>query len=199
MIDRWAEAFAEFQLKHGNIQQEDISVYRYGYTLMLEVIVNVGISIFLGIIFKSLKEVIFFLCMFIPLRSFSGGYHADKAWKCFILSNLAVAGVAVTSKLMILNAPLRLAENIIITIAALVIGALSPVDSQNRKLNISERKKYKHCTCIVIAAELLLEIVFYSMKMAVYYHIILMVYIIQFFSLAIDFLIRHFKEPTSDI
>lgn len=48
---------------------------------------NIIIALAIGIVFSRTKELIFFLSMYIPLRSFCGGWHANKIWKCTVISN----------------------------------------------------------------------------------------------------------------
>ena len=75
------------QSQHYTMTDEDEKIYRYGYILLCEVILNVVIALAIGIGFSKIKEVMFFLGMYIPLRSFCGGWHADKIWKCTLISN----------------------------------------------------------------------------------------------------------------
>lgn len=157
MIIKWADKFVKFQLKLGTISQEDIKVYQYGYMLMIEVAINLSISLMLGIILGSLKEVIFFLCVFIPLRSFSGGYHADKAWKCIILSNVIIASIVFVSKLGI--GKLCFNKYVICGILfVLPVIVLSPVENQNKKIDVKEKRIFKICTALIVISELVLGV-----------------------------------------
>ena len=58
------------QSQHYTMTDEDEKIYRYGYILLCEVILNVVIALAIGIGFSKIKEVMFFLGMYIPLRSF---------------------------------------------------------------------------------------------------------------------------------
>lgn len=78
MILRVVDFILDRQLKNGMISGEDTSVYRYGYTLVLEVMINIIIAIIIGLISGELVSVALFMVMFIPLRSYCGGYHASK-------------------------------------------------------------------------------------------------------------------------
>ena len=92
MIARLARVFVEFQVSIGLIKEEDANIYQYGYTVMVEMALSIVISICLGVWLGQVRDILFFLCMFLPLRSYCGGYHADKAWKCMLLSNAAAIG-----------------------------------------------------------------------------------------------------------
>ncbi len=86
MVARLSKALVRFQISIGLIKEEDANIYQYGYAVMAEMASNIVISICFGIWLGQLKGVLFFLCMFLPLRSYCGGYHADKAWKCMLQS-----------------------------------------------------------------------------------------------------------------
>lgn len=185
MIEKLVKRFVILQSEYGTIRDDDINVYQYGYTLMIEVILNLALSLVLGVLLRQIKEVIFFLCIFIPLRSFCGGYHTNKAWKCIILSNLTVIGVVVLSKLMVFNELPELIKNVIMVVAAFMIVMLAPVETQNRELSVHEKKIYKRYAGIIMFIVVIIEIALCSLEMVVYYHIVLMVQIIQLFSLVI--------------
>ena len=67
MIEKLVTRFVDFQAGIGTIKEDDVNVYQYGYTLMVEVILNMALSLMLGVLLGQIKKVIFFLCMFIPL------------------------------------------------------------------------------------------------------------------------------------
>ena len=88
MIKRVVDAIINKQIKEHMLTTQDEKIYRYGYILLCEVILNILIALIIGFIFKEQKIIVFFLFMYIPLRSFCGGWHADKIWKCTIISNI---------------------------------------------------------------------------------------------------------------
>ena len=78
MIQRIVDVLLSKQSQNHILTEEDEKIYRYGYTLLCEVFLNFIIALIIGIVFSRIKEVIFFLCMYIPLRSFCGGWHANE-------------------------------------------------------------------------------------------------------------------------
>lgn len=179
MIEKLVATFIEFQTGLGTIQDDDVNVYRYAYTLMVEVVLNISFSILLGFLLGSIKEVIFFLCMFIPLRSFGGGYHADKAWKCIVLSNLVVMAVIIISKIVVsIEIPIFL-RSIITIILALFIFLFAPIENENKRIDIKEKKILKGCSTIVIVMELIIEAFLIHSGMRRYCDIVLLSFIVQ--------------------
>ncbi|RKI26564.1 hypothetical protein D7V82_10420 [bacterium 1xD8-6] len=183
MIEKWVKAFVEFQTGIGVIQDDDVSVYQYGYTVMIEVLLNTAISFVLGVLLGQIKEVCFFLCMFIPLRSFCGGYHATKAWQCAILSNLSVIGALVLSEML---TQYRISPFVYI-IGEICIGSViayySPVESVHKKLNVEEQKIYRKYVTKILMVEMVAAIVFLISGSQKMFNVIFFVHIIQGLSL----------------
>ena len=88
MIQKIVDVLISKQLQNHTMTDEDKKIYRYGYVLLCEVVLNLAIALVIGIFFSKTKAVMFFLGMYIPLRSFCGGWHADKIWKCTVISNV---------------------------------------------------------------------------------------------------------------
>ena len=98
MIARLAGKFVSFQISAGIIKEGDYNIYQYGYTMLVEIALNLVVSVCLGIWLRQIKSIIFFFFIFLPLRSYCGGYHANKAWKCVLLSNAVAFGVVEAAK-----------------------------------------------------------------------------------------------------
>lgn len=194
MILRVVDFILDRQLKNGMISGEDTSVYRYGYTLVLEVMINIIIAIIIGLISGELVSVALFMVMFIPLRSYCGGYHASKTWICIILSNIAVAGVVLAVKkfqLAVDYVPLLAAE----VICTAVILLLAPIQSEAKKLSDNEKQVYKKYVRFILIIELVFAIIFFLIfRLNKYGLIIVMVHIIQ----AVSLLAVHLKESRTE-
>lgn len=194
MILRVVDFILDRQLKNGMISGEDTSVYRYGYTLVLEVMINIIIAIIIGLISGELVSVALFMVMFIPLRSYCGGYHASKTWICIILSNIAVAGVVLVVKKFqfpVDFVPLLTAE----VIGTAVILLLAPIQSEAKKLSDNEKQVYKKYVRFILIIELVFALIFFlTFKLNKYGLIIVMVHIIQ----AVSLLAVHLKESRTE-
>lgn len=188
MIEKLATKFVEFQRGFEIIQDDDINVYKYGYTLIIEVILNVALSLIVGAFLGQIKEVIFFLCMFIPLRSFCGGYHADKTWKCIVLSNLVVVAAIAMAKIMLYFDVLQAIKIIGMIASALVIILLSPIENKNKEINIFEKKVFRHRSWGILFFEFIIEIILIYIGKEVYYDLVLISHVIQSLSLCFGYI-----------
>ena len=72
--------------KEGEATQDELLVYRYGYAVMIEMSICIIASLSIGLLTRTVPELLLFSASFIPLRCFGGGYHARTASRCLLLS-----------------------------------------------------------------------------------------------------------------
>lgn len=101
--------------------------------LKLEIPTTMAI-ITLALLLGELKNIILYMAFFIPLRIYSGGYHANTRLKCFIFSVLSNFIVIVILKNIEFNNYMFL----FILMADFVFYKISPVDSPNRRYDSEE-------------------------------------------------------------
>lgn len=123
----------------GAIEEEDREIYEYGFTQGIAVILNILCTVLIGICMDMLPEVIIFMVTYIPLRTYSGGFHAKTKWRCFVYSNLLVV--------LILGLARVLAGYTYFLLAAGIVGTgavvfLAPVEDQNKPLEEKEVEVY---------------------------------------------------------
>ena len=82
-----AEIIVSFMLKNKVIssEQEVIEFYTYGVEITVSSILNVVLVMAIGLIINKPMEALLFLCVFIFVRSFTGGFHADTYFRCNLL------------------------------------------------------------------------------------------------------------------
>lgn len=90
MIEKIVNKLLDTQIKSGLLKDETIPIYRYGYTLLIEVTINVILSLLIGFALGEIGIVILFNLIFIPLRGFCGGWHAGKSWLCTMTSAIVL-------------------------------------------------------------------------------------------------------------
>ncbi|MBE6021608.1 MAG: hypothetical protein E7231_00080 [Cellulosilyticum sp.] len=74
-------------VKNRMIESESAEIYEYGFKLILSslfIIICIGL---MGIIGGCIISAVVYICAFMHIRHYSGGYHANTYKKCFILSN----------------------------------------------------------------------------------------------------------------
>lgn len=148
-------AFLLIKNKIVDIKQRD--VYVYG----LEVILLNGSLLIVFLITSLLcREMINFwayLIFFLPLRIFSGGYHAKSSESCFVLSTIMYGlSIAITFFFPLLYQNWKWTVAGVISI--IVILALSPMVNENNPLTQSQRKRNRIIVCILLTADLVVFI-----------------------------------------
>ena len=86
-----------------------------------------------------LRESVVLILPFMLIRKFSGGYHAKRAWICFIVSCGILTLCIYAASYLTCGIALHLAT----LIAILSLTACSPIDSENRRLESGEKRRYK--------------------------------------------------------
>lgn len=159
MIQKMVDRIVDRQVKNKSIEQEDINIYKYGYFLLIEVLINLIISLMIGVVFRDIKTVVLFLVLYIPLRTYSGGWHADKLWKCTVISNLILVIAEIISNYCIEYIYIMYCVPLMI-LSGIYILVVSPVDTESKPLENEERKLYGKKVKIIYFLHLIILILF---------------------------------------
>lgn len=124
------------------IEQEDKTIYEYGFETLIYFFVNILIAIIIGFIFgKFLNTVVFLIC-YCTIRQFSGGYHANSYTKCTLTFIFIYLITIFTSN----NLDIIKYKNILILISIVscfIIWFMSPLEHRNKPLNNNDKIYYK--------------------------------------------------------
>ena len=158
MLEKIIDGMIETQIRNHVLKQEDANIYRYGYMLVYEMILNIVIAFMIGLLLKSLGIVISFLLFFIPLRSFCGGWHIDKIWKCTVISNVFLILAVILEKHLVVQINIYLLM-LIFFAAVIMILPMAPVETKNKKISREEKVIYRKKICVIIALHTIIIIV----------------------------------------
>lgn len=154
MINKIVETLINKQSQNEIITDEDEQIYRYGYILLCEVVLNLAIALVIGIVFLETKEIMFFLCVYIPLRSFCGGWHANKIWKCTIISN-AILLLQVYCIENIANLISSEGMLMICFLNMICVFFLAPIETEKKKISHEERLIYRKKIKVMLVLHLI--------------------------------------------
>ena len=142
MLKRMAEQLVLWQIKKGYLQKEQQALYSYGYEALFNQLINILLACAIAVIFRAPLQVLVFLLGYIPLRSYSGGYHANTNGACTLVSAFLTAGVCLAAKWM----P-QILKIAILPLGFLVSGFMilrfAPVWDKNKKLDEAETICYR--------------------------------------------------------
>lgn len=115
-------------------------VYIYGFELLISFVSSTLIIIAVGSVFHKTISSIIFLLIFILVRRFTGGYHANSYLKCKIYT----VGTFITILVLAGNVNMNvLTYSSLGIIGLLAITIWGPVENPNKPLTCTERKKHK--------------------------------------------------------
>ncbi len=139
MIHGISQIIANFLLSKEIITDDERDIYVYGYETLFSGVIDFILTMGLGIVFNRLFVAFVFFVMFVSVRMYTGGYHADNYLKCKIL--FAIITIAVLSASYI-KLPLY-GEILIIILFLITTYYLCPIENPNKPLTILQKRKYR--------------------------------------------------------
>ena len=107
-----------------------------------------------------------YLCFFVPLRIFTGGYHAKKSEICFVMSvtSYVLSMILVNSNLLLFNNVIM----VLITVTVMLAMFLySPIENINHPLGEARKRRNRIIARVIVLIDFTLLIVFYINRMAI--------------------------------
>lgn len=143
------------------IKKEEAEIYSYGFKEMIFIILNLITTLFIGVLFNKVFEIILFMIMYIAIRVYAGGYHARTKLKCYMFSILMLTIVCYILKINLLQSKFLV---LILSIASsFLILFLAPVEDENKPLDKIEIKIYTKRTIrnlIIVFGILIIALIF---------------------------------------
>lgn len=149
MIEKFVNKIVNKQLEKDIISKEDANIYKYGYILMCEVLINICIALVIAVVSTEWLLISMFLIIYIPLRSYCGGWHANKLWKCTIYSNLIILVMLIGSKYMLDAVSCMMFLTIFLICSGIIIFT-APIDTTAKPISIDEKKAYRSKIKVII-------------------------------------------------
>ncbi len=157
MIEKLVDKLINKQLEENMISKEEVAIYRYGYILVCEVFINIIIAAIIAGISGEWLLITLFCVIYIPLRSFCGGWHADKLWKCTIYSNFIIILMIIGAEYMV-QAFTGILLFVLFIICLLGILCMAPMDTKSKPISKEERKVYKNKIHVIVLVHLFIFI-----------------------------------------
>ena len=127
-------------LLHKNVISEtEIDIYIYGYETIILGIIDFFIVLIVGLIFNQFITMLIFFTMFISVRLYTGGYHANTVLKCkAVFISICISLVFLSE----FKFPYYL--HILIMLLYLITSFfLAPIENHNKPLTSEEQMKYR--------------------------------------------------------
>lgn len=142
----FANSLARRLHKNNVVNDKEIDIYAYGIELIFSFLFGVIGIILLGALLNQFLNAVVYVLSLSALRAFSGGYHADRYWKCFIFSILTFATVLLVHYI--------LPNNVLIYASVLIISAcllmlIAPTKSAKNPKTPEENARDKYLTRLI--------------------------------------------------
>ena len=164
MIAKQIEKFTEILIEKEISKADDKDLIVYGLSTGIELCFNILTTIVLGFLFGLVFESLVFLVSFSLIRTYSGGYHCQKAVNCYLMSSGIVVSVLVIVKftpkeyMLIISAVLLLFSIPILLKFAPTETLTKPLDDDERKHYRKKMVKDLFCECVVIPVLFAMEL-----------------------------------------
>ena len=144
-----AEHIVNALCNNSTIEEENRGLYQYGFFILLTRVFFFLLSILYGVILSMIWESVLFYLLLSLVRGYAGGIHASREWICTTCTSLTLlVGVLLInwfSKWDSIAVPL-----VILVVGAAVIGLVCPIDSAEKPLDQSEKKRYQRITWVIL-------------------------------------------------
>lgn len=153
MLNKLSLFLANRIIKNSKECLYDIDIYVYGIEIFLSTIGTFLSVLLIAVLFSDVKSAVVFLSIFVPLRLFTGGYHADSYMKCFATSNMSWLGILTIKNIVWKKLPLALWFAVIV-ISEGYIWKKAPIQSKNQPLNEKKKKRCKITARIILMIDM---------------------------------------------
>ena len=132
-MDMFYKKLSLYLSKNQNISKDDEELYEYAAKVVTHGIINIFITILIGIFFGMLKECICLFITFFILRKYTGGLHASKYIYCLISSIVLMILSLFIIQYLEQNSCHMLFLGILI-VFTILIWIFAPIDNKRKKL-----------------------------------------------------------------
>lgn len=187
MITSLAQYITGILIKNNIIENEHLDIYIYGFEVLISGALSLFIGLILGLMFSQLMECIVFLIVFVTLRKYCGGYHADTYLKC---NTVFAINIAIVMAILKLDFEYSFAFHIMLCVLCiLTYFVLSPIENIYKPITDEEKKKYR-----LIAVTLAFVTVILSSVIYMYFIKSAIVMDMAMFSVAVSMIIEKLRK-----
>lgn len=162
MMERCVNRLVNQMEKEALLKPEMREHYIYTLIVIGEKWITVLSILFLSILFKQFITTVLFLVCFMPLRKRTGGFHADKFWKCYF------GTLAIYIVIICICPILAYHMNIIymlLVVSIFLIGVMGTINHPNMEMDCYELHKSKQSARYILGLESIIILMMITLKM----------------------------------
>lgn len=142
IVDRTLERF----VLEGCISRENADIYRFGLECMFLKAIHYVSYFLIALLFHSAGSLLITACIFAPLRSRIGGYHAKNRMRCYVFSCFMILLLCLLNRYQIPEPALFCG----LLSADMIIYLLAPAADENNPLDSSEAQRLRRQAVVVL-------------------------------------------------
>ena len=192
LIKYLAGRITDYFIKKKIILAEDKNIYIYGGEITISTFIGISIVIIIGLISYHILDSILFLLCFIPVRIYTGGYHADTYIKCNLIFGAVFIMFLVVKNIIPPEIDLLFSISIMI-LSITTILILSPIENKYKPLYGNEKIKYKIMSIIFSLIWCICSIILYIFNIKIYLSVAL-----TMFTIATSMVVEILKQNIRD-
>ncbi len=128
--------------------EETQEIYIYGFELIFSFLICTAIILIIGIILNQLISTITFLAVFILVRRYTGGFHANTYLKCQLFTISFYLCIIALSTHTSVNSYAFLISTLL---GLYIIMCIGPIENPNKPLSGDKKRKNKKTSIILFA------------------------------------------------
>lgn len=162
---------AFYLLKNGYIEKEELPIYVYGLSALLNSSLQLVVIFLLGLLLNYVIETIAFITVFVATRRFLGGFHANSKAKCMIL-DICIWALTTHSHIVFRHMRFSWLVLIVFLISLNVTYRYAPVENKRKPLNSTQKKTNRKKGFILICFFAVVSVVYFNVSENVSYTIV---------------------------
>lgn len=161
LLNSLSEKIADFLFSDSS--DYPIEIYVYGIKLIISSVVGMCVIFTIGLFTGYFTQAMIYIVTLSLIKSFAGGYHANTYLMCNVISGISFlfALIMYFPLLRMSKSEVLITTVLVFCVTLLTIILFSPVEHPNKKIEQSDKKKYKFISIVMLCAEIAVSICFY--------------------------------------
>lgn len=166
MISLLSKRISNFLCKICIIEKNEVTLYQYGFEIIISTLIGFMITVVIGGLFHMLLYSLLYYIIFVFLRLYTGGFHANTYLMCNLVYLVIAVSVLGISKVAIVTNKYPLIVHILIILTSVfTVIWLAPIENKNKPLSVKKRERNKKISIAsIIVLSIFACIMFFLMK-----------------------------------
>ena len=169
MISKLAKNIAHFFVIQKIIEESKEIIYAYGLELLISDVLNTIIVLLIALLSHTLPAVIVFIAVFMGLRRFAGGYHANSHFSCMF--TLVIVMLVFSYGICNISEHTNICSIAFVASALPVIFCFAPVSHPNKPMSVEKGvslKRKSRFLAVILFLAVIVMLVFRYWKLSLY-------------------------------